>query len=89
MEKQHENNQRTFYLQVKVSKRVKRNLIALAEENHRTVADIIRGALYFGIPMLEHVLAMEEKLTGLLARTILNSEQGKGRPLKEIFDKFR
>jgi hypothetical protein len=81
-------NQHIFYLQVKVSRRVKHKLKSLADSTHRPVADIIRGALFFGIPVLENVLSIEEKLTGLIARLHDSGTQKIGRPSKEMFDKF-
>ena len=89
MPEHEDQNQRVFYLQVKVTRRVKRRITALAEANHRPDADIIRGALYFGLPILEYILAMERKLTGLVIGAIEPESPQRGRPLKEIFDKFR
>jgi len=80
---------RKFYLQVKVSKKAKRELVELSETINRPVGDIIRGALYFGLPMLKHILDMEKKLTGLFQKAVNPGEFKKGRPFKEMFDKFR
>lgn len=83
-----DRDQRIFYLQVRVSKRLKKRIADLAADNRRTVADIIRGALYFGVPILEQVLNMESKLTSLLMKGLDSTAFRRGRPLKKIFDKY-
>ena len=89
MENKEKQGARIFFLQVKVTKKVKKKLTELADSNDRSVAEIIRAALYFGIPMLEKVLEMENKLTSLLQKEIDPSPNKRGRPLKSIFDKYR
>ncbi|MBD3233284.1 MAG: hypothetical protein GF315_06125 [candidate division Zixibacteria bacterium] len=79
---------RTHYLQVKVNRETRIKISDLAKTNHRPSADIIRGALYFGLPMLEYALKMETKLTELIIKSIPGNEVRMGRPSKDIFNKF-
>ncbi|MBD3169917.1 MAG: ribbon-helix-helix protein, CopG family [candidate division Zixibacteria bacterium] len=89
MDDKRKNDARIFHLQAKVTKNVKKRLVELAEANDRSVSDIIRAALYFGLPMLEKVIEMEHKLTALLIKGVDTSPKKRGRPLNEIFDKYR
>ncbi len=88
MSKAQSNKNRTHYMQVKVNRDTRIRISDLAKTNHRPSADIIRGALYFGLPMLEYALKMETKLTELIIKTIPDYEIPTGRPSKDLFDKF-
>ena len=77
------------FLQVKVSKETKIMITELAKASHRPVADIIRGSLYFGLPILEMVLKMEGQLAELVKALLPAFDEKAERPIKEIFDKFR
>ncbi|GEM_PF-5048276 len=89
MESKGSESKKVFYLQVRVSYSMKKKLLSLSESAHRPMADIIRASLYFGVPMLEHILEMEHSLNKLVIKTLPNYEKPKGAGFpKGVFDKF-
>lgn len=49
------------FVQVKISHSLKSKVLALAKEYDKTAADVLRGALSFGVPILEGLRLTEKE----------------------------
>lgn len=50
---------REHFVQLRISRELKRRVLSLAEEYDRTVSDVLRGALRFGVPVMEGLRSIE------------------------------
>jgi predicted transcriptional regulator len=61
MGKPREITAREHFVQLRISRELKRRVLSLAEEYDRTVSDVLRGALRFGVPVMEGLQSIERE----------------------------
>jgi hypothetical protein len=61
MGKPREITAREHFIQLRISRELKRQVLLLAEEYDRTVSDVLRGALRFGVPVMEGLRSIERE----------------------------
>jgi hypothetical protein len=65
-----ESSLKEHFVQLRIPRSLKRRVLSLAEEYDKTISDILRGALGFGVPVLEGLRSTEREFVRTYLREL-------------------